>query len=837
MYAPRAGRRAHAAALVSLLLGAAMLASLPESVGAAAGTVTSERLAGVDRYGTAADIADAYVRERDARGVTVDTAILASGADQHFGYAVVSPTLSQRHDAPLLLTGGEALPPATAGFLTRHGVSRVLIVGGTDTVPDSVEEAVKALGISDVERVFAGDVYRTSVAVAERAGTVPGLPGSYPGRGRTALVATGEVFADALATGALAYRGAHPVLLTPSDSLHAAAAEFLRRSGTEHVIVVGGPAAVGAQVSDAIEDLGITVERIWGSDRFATAVHIAEVLLGADQPYSCFDGSELGLANGLRSPDAIASGPLLGERCAALLLTDQQQLSEGNRSFLASDDYADGGAQSNLRLAVFGGTAAVSASAAASATDTASLRQASARITAVEGRCHFTVRFDELVLASDAGDVQNYRVGGSSPDGGYVDSGHDEVTREVTVVLAGATQPFAAAVPAGCDTPLQGRQQLEIAGGVIRTADERRTVQRTSGSAAADRAPPRITVTAIEGADIVWFDANEPLRLVTGAIEFERRGSAPMSVTALADVTAGARRFEVPVPGAFGNALQSGDRVTLTAGAVRDLAGNRSRATFASARRDPTAPRVSRVAVSAPQGRSGARIDLGGMTVVAKPDGSAYGAVGNTWTLEIDVMTDWVADRVSEMVVASGARRVTARLPAQRTLDRIVADFNRDRQFSRYFVAQLDGNGQVSFGADFGPASLSGGTSTVDLTVRWTEPVLGCDVGAGAVLPGFLELDFDADGDYDYFLDGHGAASWGVSFVDAPDGNPAINIGAATCDSSIDTLPGTLVARLSSADRSVLPSLRSVLFVRQGAATDRIGNIAANQRFSGFSRP
>ena len=45
--------------------------------------------------------------------------------------------------------------------------------------------------------------------------------------GRTAVIASGEVFADALVAGPFAARGIHPVLLTPPSELHADVVAYL----------------------------------------------------------------------------------------------------------------------------------------------------------------------------------------------------------------------------------------------------------------------------------------------------------------------------------------------------------------------------------------------------------------------------------------------------------------------------------------------------------------------------------------------------------------------------------------------------------------------------------
>ena len=97
-----------------------------------------------------------------------------------------------------------------------------------------------------------------------------------PNRGRTVIVASSESFADALAAGPVSARYGIPVLLTPSDRLHPAAARYISDEAVEHAIVLGGPAALSSAVTDDATFAGIEVSRLAGRDRFATAVKLAD---------------------------------------------------------------------------------------------------------------------------------------------------------------------------------------------------------------------------------------------------------------------------------------------------------------------------------------------------------------------------------------------------------------------------------------------------------------------------------------------------------------------------------------------------------------------------------
>ena len=840
---------------VMALSAAALVASLlPVSggpAGAAAVDVTSARVFGATRYETAVEIAEEYNDELGGSRVGVDSVILASGADEHFGYALVAPALARRLEAPLLLTAPDQLSPATSNFLHRNDVETVFVLGGTETVSSATQRSIERIRDISVVRIMGADVYSTAVAVANRVGPRAGEPGNYRSNGRTVLLATGEVFADALAAGPLAYRGEHPILLTPSDELHAEVARFFDRSDTEHVVILGGARAVGRSVEREILDEGLTVERLWGVDRYETAVKIAEELLGDRPPQSCFDGGELGLAYGRKAADAIASGPLLGELCAPLLLTELGELPESTRLFLESDDYETGDVGGDLRITIFGGRSAVSPDAIAQADAAATLDPIRAQLSATEGRCHITVSFDEPVLTRDVENIRNYRIEGDTLDSGQgnVDGGTGTTTTRATIVLSGSITPSDSSVPVGCAGPLIARDEVEVVGGVIGTENDRRTVRRVSASVRSDRSRPRVTLTALDGADVVYVDTNEPVepgpegdpRLI-----FERSGED--EVTQTFAVGNGSLRYEVFVP--LEDGLKAGDRVTLGDDEVEDLAGNLNREVTATARRDSVAPRVARVIVTEPVGRNASYIGIDGrfsgrriddaITITAKATGDAYGAIGNDWTLEIDLQSDWAASRASEIEVSTRRETILARIGFPRTLDNVARDFNSHPDFRELFDADVTGTsagGSAIVNDNISATNFREGTSTVDLTVEWTEPVRGCDALEGAVDSGRLELDADGDGEYDFFLDGRFATRLGVTFVDAPGGNSAIITGEATCDTAPGVESGTLVARLESSRHSSLPSLRSRLFTYAKAATDLKGNETVNRRVSNFVRP
>lgn len=282
---PATSRRHARLAVAGALLGSLSVAGTPASLAAAA--EGPERVAGQDRWATAVAVADRAHPVGDGTGGLV---VVATGQD--WPDALSAGAAAAALDAPLLLTGRDALPEATRAAVDSRGPDEVLVVGGRAAVTDEGVDALsRAAGPDDgsgpqVYRAAGPDRFATAVALADRA---------FPDGADVVHVVSGATFADALGAGAAAARLGGPVLLSTPDALPLATADALVRLGPERVVLVGGTAALGSGVEEQLADVvgsAVTVERVAGDDRFATSValadHTAATLAvgasGADQP-------------------------------------------------------------------------------------------------------------------------------------------------------------------------------------------------------------------------------------------------------------------------------------------------------------------------------------------------------------------------------------------------------------------------------------------------------------------------------------------------------------------------------------------------------------------------
>jgi len=169
----------------------------------------------------------------------------------------------------------------------------------------------KNTALAASERLYGADRYRTAIEISKK-----GWSSSY-----YAVLARGDDFPDALCAGPLAKKYNAPILLTEPDMLNANVLTELKRLGVSYVFIIGGAGAVSGTVENAIKNAGIsTIERIYGSDRYATSVKIAEKM---GWP------GKIALATGEDYPDALSVSGVAAQKGMPILLTQKNSLPSG----------------------------------------------------------------------------------------------------------------------------------------------------------------------------------------------------------------------------------------------------------------------------------------------------------------------------------------------------------------------------------------------------------------------------------------------------------------------------------------------------------------------------
>jgi putative cell wall-binding protein len=254
------------------------------------------RVGGEDRYDTSARISGRFP-------ASPAVAYLVSGSDFPDGLSASAPAAAQ--GGPVLLVRRTAIPETVQAELARLRPARIVVVGGSAAVSDTVvEQARRYATTGQVERISGVDRYDTSARVAL----------TFPAGGPVAFVATGHTFPDALAGSALAGHRNAPLLLTPSTTLPASVRTALQTLSPASITIFGGTGGVSAAVEQELRDLATTgtVTRIAGPDRYATAASVAAEFPGAVPLVY--------VAAGTTFPDALSGAAVAGAQGVPVLL-------------------------------------------------------------------------------------------------------------------------------------------------------------------------------------------------------------------------------------------------------------------------------------------------------------------------------------------------------------------------------------------------------------------------------------------------------------------------------------------------------------------------------------
>ena len=723
-----------------LLAGALALGGLAISGGtaSAAASVTEDaRIAGADRYATANAVATAMAGTR----TNITAVVIASGENFPDGLAasaLAGAINASNGGSPMFLTPAAALPATTIASIlaiknapnANAGLVSAVIVGGTSSVSANVEAQLTALGLT-VTRIAGADRYETAnlVAAAVKANNTGSVIGSFGGY-RTAFLANGNNFPDALSASSWAFKNKHPLFLTDGSSLTAGTKTAMTAAGVQQVVILGGTSAVSAEA--ATEAAGvpgvITTVRVAGDTRYDTATALATTLATVDADYK----TRAMLVSGTNFPDALAAAQLAGGTSSYAIIPVTSPLPAGVSTWLTANQAT----LTNIRA--IGGTSAVPADVVTAVKAGATIAKLTATIEALDGAATAKVTFSGAVTSASAQNVGNYTVVSAL---GVVKTISGSVyTAPTATALGYATLTVTGGLAAGDVVSV-------IAGNAIVNSTSV-GVAPVSATVAADTSAPTATVTAYAGAASatakVWatFSLNTDLTTVADADFVVTKGSGaigatPAVVTNCTQVT-GTYTFKCDLTAAA--ALVAGDVVTLKAEAVSTSASTpvKSAAVSAVVAADAVAPTITSVTYSA-SGTGGAKasVSLPG-TVAAgslKVEVRAAGLAGNAYKVQTDV----AAAANACTYTAATKTLLLAVTAATENAEDLVSLCNADADISALFSVTTLTAGALTNFATAAAANLTGGKDLVTYTVKFSEAL-----SAGA--HGNLSIDLDGDG-------------------------------------------------------------------------------------------
>lgn len=262
------------------------------------------RLYGDTRYDTAVAISKNGWKESNM-------VIIARG--DMFPDALAAVPLAGKYDAPILLTNTNTFTSVSAEEVKRLKAKDVYVLGTDDAIPDKViNEITEKTNIpnANIHRIGGLTRYETAALIVEKLDSPDN---------KTAIIATGEDYPDALSAAAISYYQRMPIILVGKQEICSLAQEALKKLGIKNVILVGGPDVVGEGFETWFKNNGYEPTRLSGDDRYETCRTLVEYSISKGK----MSMKNIFLATGENFPDALALGPLAGKIGSPLLLVRQ----------------------------------------------------------------------------------------------------------------------------------------------------------------------------------------------------------------------------------------------------------------------------------------------------------------------------------------------------------------------------------------------------------------------------------------------------------------------------------------------------------------------------------
>ncbi|WLD92996.1 cell wall-binding repeat-containing protein [Alkalihalobacillus sp. AL-G] len=147
--------------------------------------------------------------------------------------------------------------------------------------------------------------------------------------GKFTILASGELFPDSLAAAPLSSYLGSPILLAEQDKIFNSTLDELKRLGTTHVLIVGGPVAISPSIEKKLTDSGYNVIRIAGKDRYETAIKINRLLP--------VNNDEAFVVSGENFPDALSISAIAGIKKAPIIYTKSDRVPESVKEFIQNN--------------------------------------------------------------------------------------------------------------------------------------------------------------------------------------------------------------------------------------------------------------------------------------------------------------------------------------------------------------------------------------------------------------------------------------------------------------------------------------------------------------------
>lgn len=231
----------------------------------------------------------------------------------------ISATNISQGDYPVLYTRDGRVSDSTMELLESMPLDEIYVLGGNLSVNESVVEQLEEAIDVEVTRVAGRSRYDANVSAVEE----------NFNQANHVVIASGEVYSDALYGVSYANTVNSPVVLTNTNRLETSTIELLEELGVEEATIIGGPLTVTDAVEDQLSELGIEHTRIAGRNRYIGSAEVAAA--------SYEDPENVVVASGEVFSDALVSAPLAQKLDAPILLVRENRMEEVVEDFFTDN--------------------------------------------------------------------------------------------------------------------------------------------------------------------------------------------------------------------------------------------------------------------------------------------------------------------------------------------------------------------------------------------------------------------------------------------------------------------------------------------------------------------
>ena len=217
---------------------------------------------------------------------------------------------------PILYTREGSIDQATLDLLKQLPLDEIYVLGGIKSVQDKVIDILrKQIGVT-VTRIDGRDRFEVNANAISL---------KYKSNGHV-VIASGDIYTDALYGVSFADTINSPVLLSKKDRLTEHVLQLIKALGVKKATLIGGTNTLSSGVEAQLRSMGIVFDRIAGANRYSGSVAVAES--------SYKNPQNVVIASGEVFSDALVSAPLAQKLNAPILLVRKDRLAIETTQYL-----------------------------------------------------------------------------------------------------------------------------------------------------------------------------------------------------------------------------------------------------------------------------------------------------------------------------------------------------------------------------------------------------------------------------------------------------------------------------------------------------------------------